>query len=717
METYEVELDGETYEVEAESQELAVKSAQYMAGRRADVAPRQAHQRTLPGRMARGLADVPMRVLESGKQLVAAVGEATGLAAPGAVQEQVQEQNLRRVLATGGDPAAEEVADLYELVVLGIPVGAGVGMGARAATTSLAKAIGKTAGVAAGTAALTMPASETAQSPGDVFAERATAAGVSLGVTGAVAAVAALRPALHNFVVGLKERTEKNLETIKQRTGAGRWLGGGRGTLTVSQQTGSDVARSLEIQVKATQAQNFLNDQMQRQMSRWEALNRWVGKGSGLRPKDTSFLTTARDLSKAWTASEAAAQSAASRAYGQQMSEVVYLAGKDQSYFPVKFDNLQSVTNEISQTTGGRWWNNLFPGAKRATGPIAQLDEYLTGVRNAPGLARSPILGRGKDLSVTEIIQLRRNLNEMDSEFFTAIKSSPDVDPALLQRHRALRRVIGAVDSDIEATLAALPKGSPAAEALTKYVEANKQYAQFKDLQDFMRQSATAQWFGGFQQADAQKFLVRLGQMEPAQQVLLVNTLQAGGEAGKMALHKLRMGLVQQALEKAKQVPTRAASEGSVDLNKLGQAMMGDLDVLGSRIFAPKQLAEVKRGLAAIRVIGEAPGSVSVNRAPSVESGVMAVGSMSVPFLARSIWRVMGGPALEAMMFTKEGLKHLDTLADLRRAVDAGGIPKSSAPQIASAVSYVAGAAGVAGEMPPELAAELARYLPEEQRE
>lgn len=714
-EVYEVELNGETYEVEAPSQDEAVKAAEYMAGRRAEVAPRQAYQRSLPGRFVRGVKDVPRRVLESIQQLGTAVGEATGLMAPGSVEEQTLEQNMRRVIATGGDPAAEEAADLGELVVLGIPVGAGVGFGARTVTTSLAKALGKTAGVSAGTAALTMPASETAGTPGDVFAERATAAGLSLGVTGAVAAVAALRPAVHNFMVGLKQRTEQNAQTVKQRLAAGRWLEGPRGTLTVSQQTGSDVARSLEIQVKATQAQNFLNEQVEQQMSRWEALNRWVGKGSGMRPKDTSFLTTARDLSKAWTSSEATAQAAASRAYGQQMSQVVNLASKDPTFFPVKFDNLGAAAEEIAVTSGGKWWRSLFPGAKAATGPIAQLDKYLESVRTGPGLS---IVGlKGEGLSVTEIVRLRRALNEMDSEFYTAIKSSPDVDPALLQRHRALTKVIRAVDADIEATVASLPPNSLARDALGLYVEANKQYHQFKDLQDFMRQTATAQWFGGFQPADAQKFLVRLGQMEPAQQVLLVNTLQAGGEAGKLALHKLRMGLVQQALEKAKQVPTRAASAGEIDLHRIGTAMMGDLDVLGSRIFAPKQLAEIKRGLAAIRVLEEAPTSVSVNRAPSVESGVMAAGSMSMPFLARVAWRAMGGPRLEALLFSKEGLKSLDVLADLRRALDTGGIPKSRAPQIAAAITYVANATGVAEEMPPELAAELAQYLPEEDRE
>ena len=701
---YEIDVDGEIYEVEASTPEKAVEAARgqaYLASRKADVAPRQAHQRTLPGKLARGLSDAPMRAYESGKQLFTAAGEAMGLLDEGATAEQVMDMNMRRLIKTGGDPATEEAADMGEVGLLMVP-GAGLMRGAQGAK-SIGSLLGRVAGGGAAQGALLLPASETAEGPADVAWERATAAAVSVGIVTPVAAVAALKPAAHNWMKSLKDKAVRNQQTVLENVKAGGWLQGKRGVKTVSQQSGNEIAKSLERQMLATKGQNFLNDQIADQISRWEALNRWVGKGTRMKPGDVSFLTTARRLSDSWKVGEAQAQRAASKLYGDQLSDVVATARTDPSRFPVGFNNLSQATDELAAGSGGRdWWRSLYgPGAESATGPVRQLDDYIKQIRANPGFTQG--------LDVNEIVILRKNLSQMDSEFYQAIKSSPDVNPELAARHSALRKVIRAVDSDMDATIASAQPGSPAADALHKYRDANKQYEEFKDMQDFMRQTATAQWFGGYQPADAQKFLVKLGGMEPSQQVVLVNTLRNGGEPGKQALYGLRMALVKQAIDQSRMIPAQAASMGGADLNKLGTAMMGDSDVLGSRIFAPAQFAEIKKGLAAIRVLEEAPRASNIARAPNVIGGVMAAGSGSVPFLARLGFQVTGASRIENVLFTKKGLQSLDVVRSLY------GSNKAFNPnKVANAIAFLANAGMVAGEMDPEVQAFVEQYGSEE---
>lgn len=696
---YEVEVNGETYEVEADSPEAADEAARgqaYMDQRRADVAPRQAAQRSLPGKLATGLSDAPQRALESVQQLLTAAGEFTGAMPQGSTAEQVMEMNMRRLIKTGGDKATEEAADIGEVAMLAAPGAAATRI--PGAVTTIRGLMGRTAGVAAAEGALLMPASETAQSPGEVFGERALGAGLGAGITTPVAAVAALRPRLHNWMVALKDRAVRNEATLRENARAGGWLGGRRGATTVSQETGNEIAKSLEAQMIATRGQNFLNKQIEEQLSRWEALNRWVGRGSGLRPGDMSFLTTARRLSDAWKASEASAQSAASRLYGNQLSQVVRTAARDPSRFPVGFSNLSRATDEIAAGSGGRdWWRSLYgPKAESATGPVRQLDQYLKQVQANPAFTQA--------LDVQEIVMLRKNLNQLDAEFYQAVRASPDVDTELLSRHSALRKVIRAVDADIAEVVARAPR-SPAGDALRLYRDANQQYSEFKDVQDFMRQTATAQWFGGYQPADAQQFLVKVGGMEPAQQVVLVNTLRNGGEPGQQALAGLRMALVRQAIDQSRMIPAAAASLGEADLRKLGTAMMGDNAALGSRIFSPAQYAEIQKGLAAIRVLEEAPRTAAAARAPNVVGGVMAAGSGSAPFLARLAFQVTGASRLERVLFTREGLESLNTIRSLY-----GGRTGISANRVARSIAFLANAGLVAGEMDPAIQEFVAQY-------
>jgi hypothetical protein len=690
MPQYEVEVNGKVYEVEAESPEMADEAARgqaYVNQRRADVAPQQAHQRSLPAKLRKGLADAPQRVLESMSQLLTALGEATGAQPFGTVEDQTARMNTRRLLATEGDEAIEDAADIGEVALLGLPVGASAA--AARGTTTVRGLLGRGVAQPAVEAAVLNPASETATSPLDVMKERALAGGVSAAITTPTAAVSALRPSLHNYMVALKQRAVRNQATLDARRTAGDFLGN-QDALTVSQQTGNDIARSLEVQVKATDAQNFFVKQFERYQERWDLMVRDFARQGGIQRGDVSYLGTARRLSDAWKASEASAQSAASALYGNRLNQVLTIAARDPSRFPVPFNNLAQATDDIAAGSGGGdWWRAIYPGAERPSFAIRRLDDYLKQVQGGPFT---------QGLDIPELVNMRRALNQMDQDFYQAIRSNPNVASDMLSRHATLRKVIRAVDADIAAFRQSVPANRPARQALEEYAAANDEYGQFKDMQDFMRQTATGQLFGGTIPMDPQAYLKRVAEMEPAQQTVLVNILR---QQDPEALAHLRVSLVESALDQGRKAALagREASRGPVDINAIGKAMVGENGAVAQRIFSPAQFAEVNKGLAAIRVLNEAAeGGISVSRSPNFESGAMAGVSMAGAFLARMAYRLAGARIIERVMFTPEGIQSLDVAADLYRANR-----PVSANKIARAVGYLAAASGTAGEMDPEL--------------
>lgn len=668
-----------------------LRSRQYSEQRRAETQQIQAGQATMREKIGKGLAEAPKRLLENFQQLGAAVGEAVGYYPEGAVAQQQMDMQARRLAATQGDTDVEQTADIGEVALLSVPglqaLRSAKVFPALRDSTRLLPTLGRTAGGAGAAAGVASGASETALTPEDVFAQRAGNAAVAGGFAGSVGMLAALGPMAHNFLVRMKQKAQQNEAQIAARSGAGTSLD--NQTLTLSQETGNVVARSLETQVQATRAQNFFNKQFEKMANHWETLASYIASHNGVtRGAETDFLTLANRVSAAWKKSEASAQAAASRLYGARLARAGNLAQADKAPFPVPFDSTREAVETIAQGSGRDWWRNILPGAERPSHFIGLLDDYLKAIDGG---------GHTKALTVQEMLHIRRNLNQMDSDFYEAVKASPDVSSDLLARHKALKTVIDAVDDDIDSFLKTNPADRPAVQALREFRDANSEYREFKNLQDYMRSTATAQWFGGRIVDNPEKALVQLAGMEPAQQTILVNTLR---QSDPEAIGQLKVALVDRAIKQMHSAPTRRAGRGPVDVDALARGMMGEdnVRVLGERIFSPAEYAKVTQGLAGIRVLQEAAeGTISVNRGPGIESGFMAMSTFATAFLARAAYRLGGAGSIEKLLFTKEGLESLNVLRDLYR-----GSSKWKPNQIAKAMTTIGTAAGMTDELPDD---------------
>ena len=702
---YEIDLNGKVYEVEADSEEEAVRAAEYMEGRRQESASIRQQQRTGGSKALTGLADAPRRVVEGFQQLGTAAGEFLGVMDEGATEEQTRAMNVRRLAATGGDPDIEQAADVGEVTLNALPV-VSLARGARVLSQlrnseRLWPLLGRAAGGTGGAAGLATGASETAMAPEDVFAERATAAAVGAGIAAPVAMAIGLRPLVHNYVIKLKRQAQINDELV-----AAKKKMFNVGELTLSQQGGNSVIRSMEIQVKATAAQNFFNRQFERTSKVFNSMIDHFAKRSGVDRGSVSFLNTALRVSEAWKKSSRAAHSAANHMYGQRLSAALDLASKDPSKFPIPFDSLRDTVARWSSETGQPWWRIIHPGANKMSTEFKVLDDYMTSLasRNAKLAAHgAPPEGVG----FQEIVRIRRALNNEDQAYWNAINNNTVLTPAQKDAHRAVKEMKDAVDTDIDAFLAAdkasrqsavtvagQPIQRPAIAALEEYRSANADFRDFQKFQRAMNQTATANWFGGRIVDDPEKALLELARMEPAQQRQLTKVLR---EQDPEALDQLRVGLMDTAFRQMVNATGRRASRGTVDPDAFAKGITNAYgEVMGKEIFTPAQFAMLNRGLATVRVLREGPENImSVNRAPGFETTTMAVVSWSSAFLARAMVRISGLGRAERLLFSEEGLRSLEVLRDAYR-----GGSKYKPNQIVRAVTVIATQAGMTGELP-----------------
>jgi hypothetical protein len=417
-------------------------------------------------------------------------------------------------------------------------------------------------------------------------------------------------------------------------------------------------------------------------------------------------LATAWKVHKAWNAHKATTQAAASRQYGGRVATALTLAGQDAAKYPLPIDNLSEVTARWTAETGGQpWWRKIHPGADKMSREFESLDNYLTSIKannaamNSPnGQFATPRIGTvSEGISIQEMIMARRALSMEDQMYWRATNAGKDPTPAQYDTHRAVREMMGAIDKDIDAYLAkAGNSNTPGVKAIREFREANVQYGEFKDMADFMSNTASAQYFSGRIADNPGKALYELASRSPAEQTILTNVLRS---ADPQALNDLRAGLVNHAL-RAMVDPTRDASRGLIDPEKFAKAMIGEYGTVGAHIFEPAQLAQIERALATVRVLANGPeGVVSVSRAPSVESTAMALISASRAFLTRAAVRISGLGKVEDLLFSQEGLKSLEVL----RSANAGTW-RGPASEVTKAIAKI-GAIAAQGEVPDELVA------------
>lgn len=682
------------------------RTQEYTASRQESAEGIREGQRSMARKTGSGIAEGLRRIPEGFMQLGTAIGEALGLADEGATEKRTTDIMSRRIAATGYDPDVEQAADITEVAGLSVPgvqIARGVGLLPKAAKiTTLTGAVGRATAGGASIGALLQGASETAQDPQDVLWERSVGAGLGAGLPILPAIAFGVRTSAHNWIAELHRKAQTSKATLKERQNMLDV-----GALTLSQQGGNKVARSLETQVAATEAQNFYVDQFERTAKVFDTMIDDIASKQGVARRGMSSWEQAWRVSKAWKTNRASTIQAANNLYGKQMSHVLATANLDPSKWPIPFDNLQQTTAKMSTETGGPWFRLIRPGATKLSPELQMLDDYL-GMVSGRNKALSAAGSGPEGISVEELVMMRRGLSNEDQSYWRAINSGSELTPQQKDSHRAVRDLMKAMDKDIDGFLAAeqaarakavtvpgqpIPGPRPAVEALGLYRDANRQYSEFREIDRFMQSSTSAQWFGGRIPDDPEKALVEIAGMEPAAQRLLAQTLR---NSDPEALGHLRVGLLDQAYRAMINAPGRDAARGRVDPGLFAKQMINSRgETIASELFTPAQRAKVERALSTVRVLQNAPeGVVSISRSPEFQGSVMAIASANPAFLSRMMTRILALGRVEHLLHSEEGLRSLEVLRD----VWTGG-RKYSPNQIMRAMDVVAVNAGVTGEM------------------
>lgn len=667
-----------------------LETKRYQESRRADVEVIQKGQRERFRKGAQGIvSETVPRFLENFQQLWATGREIFG--DEGAVARQVAEMGARRMAATGGDPDVEAGADLGEAAALMVPGGSmtrATGLVRELpAARSMTHAIGRTLKDAAIGGGLMQGASETAETAGDVGLSRGLGAGLGAVPMTAIQAVAGIRPAVANFAKKMVGNAQKNdaLQAELQNMMKGSL------PLPVSVQTGSKTFAAFERQVQKTKAQNYFNRVFEDFADSLEPMVHSMG-----RVRDTMHgakgggdaYSIALRASKAWNKEMAATQSAASRLYGQRLSNAISDAAADPARFPVPFDNMAQTAERWAAESGDQWWRQVAPGAARPAGALAELDRYFKAIKEQ---------GLTPNLDVPELIKLRANLNALDKEYQQAARTgTKEVGQELANRHRALNQMIDAVDADMDAFLKTADPRRPAVAALLELRAANADYKEFKDIQRGMYESATAQLFGFHLTADKSKALLDIARMEPAEQRILATVLRNHDPA---ALADLRYTLLNNAFQELTSGAGRTAARGKVDPAVWERAILGHNNMpFGEEIFSKAQYARLRQSMSSVRVLtGTTEGQVDPNTAVQIESGLMAIASRASAFVARTMFRIGGTGKLEDLLLTERGLNSLKKVEDVYK-----GRAKWSDPEVRKAVGKLVSIAGVAPEVANE---------------
>jgi len=658
----------------------------YTAGRRADVEARRGAQRSAASAALTGLADVPPRLVESGQQLATGVGELAGVLPEGSVARQTADMNLRRQQAVDWDPRAEQAADVGETAALLIP---GVSMGRQAIQKALIArgmlqagrtpetfwAAYKAGAWAGGTAAaLGQPATETAETPGDVLAPRAIGLGLGSQIGGAVTGLAGAKTAIANFAGRMRANAEQNEETARLLKSGRAFLDRGQAepiVFTTSQQTGSAVAKRFEQQMAATRAQNYFNSQLERFAQQSDSMAIAFERAAG---GQKSGLETAFRVSEAWNKQAAQMQQAASTLYGSRLANVLADAAADGAKFPIPFNHVEKVTGRWASETGAPWWRKLHPGGNQWGPEFKELSDYLEQIRvrnvalnNPAGMQTGRIGEVSEGLSIEELVRMRRAINNADKAYYKN-RGNPEFikDAAAQDLHRSMREMRDAIDGDIDAFLATNPADRPAVQALKELRSANRDYADFTKVRDQIGQTAAAQMFGFRLSENPAESLRQIAKMEPAQQQYLVQALK---QADPAALVDMRAFLIRDAVDRLPQQMGPAVAGQFNPVAYVRSILDEQGQVFGKALFSTQERAILQESVDAVRILFN---GIARDGGPGIafqaEGATMALKSGSDAFLIRQAYRLMGRAGLERMLLTKEGLKALDTAASTVKA-------------------------------------------------
>jgi hypothetical protein len=615
----------------AEAPAARSASAQPYGGYTAEVQNlRTPEQQAENVRGARSVGAGVSRLLTAPGALVTAGAQAAGI--PGAdVAGYNQGVKALESQIAGGEvvPEAAMAGELASGVALPI--------GAASKATGWLRAVFEGAKTGAVTGAV-LGSDQEATTPGEAATSAATRLALGGGLGAGVSGAVAVAPAVRNAITKLADAGRPIAETVKLM--AEKAAGAFRDApLTLAQQTGSPTLRALQAQVAGKRAFDFQNEQLEKFGATVDAIGATM-KGS------RSPQAAADKLAPALGKASAQLQDAASKEYGQALQAVKSVASRDPSPLNIPFQKFEAALID-AEAAGGKSWKTML-GATKEGDPVLY-DAIET-------IAKARALG-ARGMGVGDVIEIKAAANILRKGL-----KKMDMNATDQMKNRLGKDIARAVDEDIDTFLSGLQPGqaSPTAEALTLLKAANTQYKERLAQIASHKSSFVVQALGKVPKNPEEAFeaLIR---KDPDQQLRALAIMRNSAPEVIDDIKAWKLSDVSTKLRSQVAAGNISAVDPAVFIKELTNGS----DVVASKFWTPKELADIKSGVATARLyLSDMPGGAPTSSKGAPEIGRLgaAATTMSAPFVTMHLYKLMGSGNVEKMLFTPAGLAAFQTL-------------------------------------------------------
>ncbi len=582
---------------------------------------------------ARPIAAGATRLATAPGALVTAGAQALGV--PGADVAGYNQDVKQLEQAVNGRPMTS--MDRYGAGMGEMAAGMAAPLGAAAKTTGWLKAVLEGAKTGAVTGAV-LGSDQNATTPGEVATSAAERGAFGAALGGGVAGARAVVPAVTNAIKRLADLGRPVKETVElmAQKAAGAFKDA---PVTLAQQTGSPTLRALQQTVAGKRAFDFQNEQLQKFGDTVDAIGATM-KGS------KAPQAAAEKLAPALGRATAELQSVASKEYGDALQAVKAVASRDPTPFPVPFTKFEAALKD-AQEAGGESWKTLLGATKEGDPVLHKAIETIDKAR---------VMGV-HGLGVGDIVEIKAAANILRKGL-----KKMDMNATDQARNRLGKQIGAAVNEDIDTFLSQLKPGeqSPTAEALTLLNQANTQYQTRLAQIASHKNSFVVQALGKVPKSpeDAFEALIR---KDPDQQLRALNIIRSSAPEVLDDIKAWKLSDVSQKLR----TQVTAGNVSAVDPATFIRELTNGSDVVAAKFWTPKELTDIKSGIATARLyLSDMPSGAAVSSKGAPELGRLAAAgtTMSPPFLAMHLYKLLGSGNLEKMLFTPKGIASFQTL-------------------------------------------------------
>ena len=694
MPTYRIEADGKTYRIQADSYEDALEALD-MPEETSAAAPAPEPAKPWWKTVAGLFSGPPVESTEGVEKEVPKIAAgAIGRPVAGLIQKALVGPEL---LSGGKMPLASQFTDFYnraEEKVTGVPAQQPDSMrtlGEFMAPTPLGKSKGVTTIAGAGKSGLKTGAMsslmtynpEGPEMPGATAQDTAVGASMS----GVAASTLAFLPGLRNVFSRAAQKAMDNptaeamgnMKAMHERAG----FAGMEEYFTLGQRTGDPTILALENNISGRAAQEFYNKQRQEFARRIEKM--LPGK-EGV-PSEMGVAAKA-----VFKQADTSIQGRASADYGRGLAEASNLARAETEVLKPQLSNLRATLNRIVAERGPGWLNEFPPAA---VADARKIDSVVRAADGAEELARAQAAYRAAQdklgkamwaadrnkvmdeiqaagleynnllsarlaaglpadgLSVQNLVDLHRSAKTLQAAVYNGSTNAVD-----MANYRAGRELLNAVDADLNE----ISRDSP---AWAKFKQTRANYRAAMLEREMLQASALGRAFGkDFHPDDPRAMFESLLRQTPGEQAKTVDLLKTMAPELMGDIKSWKLADTQRRMVDMAEKGNVSAVDPATFIRELTDGN----DVVGRLFWSDDELQRIRAGIGAARTILTSGQGAVRARPVEVERVGMAVQSRNPTFVTGQMWKLLGRGKMEKMLFTKEGISDLLTLANTTSA-------------------------------------------------